>query len=335
MTGAGQRTRGDRLRVGLWPLSLLHALATSVRNGAYDRGIARSHRAGVRVVSVGNLTVGGTGKTPLVVWLVERARARGRRPGVLARGYGRAPGAELNDEGMLLRARFPDLPQVQEADRVAGVARMRAEHDVDLVILDDGFQHRRLQRDFDIVCMDAARPFDRGMLLPAGDLRERPSGLRRADCVVLTRAGGLTADEQDARARTVRRVARRDLPVLFAEHRPIGVVELGTPRTHPVDWLRGRRVHLLSAIARPDAFERTVRGLGAEVLVHEARRDHHVHRPADVAARIAAASADQAVVVVTEKDAVKLDATAGPVMVLRIGLDFLHREPREAEVGLA
>lgn len=325
----------DVLRVGLWPLSLLFGVASSLRNLAFDRGLRKRHHLDVPVLSVGNLTVGGTGKTPLVVWLVERARALGRRPGVLARGYGQAPGAALNDEGMLLAARFPDLPQVQDPDRVAGGRRLCAEHDVDLVILDDGFQHRRLFRDFDVVCLDAVRPFDSGMLLPAGDLRERPRALRRAHAVVLTRAGGLSAEARAARAQDVRRAAGRELPVLSSEHRAVDVVALGDGSVHPVEWLRGRRVHLLSAIARPASFERTVAGLGAEVVAHEVRRDHHVHAPESVRARVAAAAADGAVVVVTEKDAVKLGSPCPGVLVLRIGMAFLDRDPMPEEVGLS
>src|SRR5690606_22578410 len=153
-------------------LSLAYSLGTALRAAAYDRGLLRVERLDVPVVSVGNLTVGGTGKTPLVAWLVERARRAGRRPGVLARGYGRPEGATLNDEGELLAARFADLPQVQDPDRVAGGRRLCATPAVDLVILDDGFQHRRLYRDLDLVCVDAKEPFAGGLQLPAGDLRE-------------------------------------------------------------------------------------------------------------------------------------------------------------------
>src|SRR5690606_2019149 len=131
------------------------AVASVARNAAFDRGLRRARRLPVRVVSIGNLTAGGTGKTPLVVWVCERARALGLVPGVLARGYGRAPGARLNDEGELLAARLPGLPQEQDADRVLAGRRLLARHPVDVVVLDDGFQHRRLERDRDVVCLDA------------------------------------------------------------------------------------------------------------------------------------------------------------------------------------
>lgn len=322
------------LRAGLWPLSLAYGWISDRRNAAYDRGTAAAHRLDVPVVSVGNLTVGGTGKTPLVVWLVERALAAGRRPGVLARGYGRAKGALLNDEGMLLAGRFPDLPQVQDPDRVAGGRRLLASGDVDLVILDDGFQHRRLARDTDLVCVDTEAPFANGLLLPAGDLRERTRGLARASAVVLTRAGAVgDAGRRSAVAR-VRAAAGRDLPVFVTDHRPSDLAVVGSSEILPLSALSGQRVHLLSAIAKPQAFESLVRSLGAEVVAHHVRRDHHVHAPAEVARVRAQAGSDRALLVVTEKDAVKLGAEAEGALVLRIGIVFLGDEPRRGEVGL-
>ena len=322
------------LRAGLWPLSLLYGLVTERRNAAYDRGAAATHRLDVPVVSVGNLTVGGTGKTPLVVWLVERALAAGRRPGVLARGYGRAKGAALNDEGMLLAGRFPGLPQVQDPDRVAGGRRLLARGDVDVVILDDGFQHRRLARDTDLVCVDARAPFANGLLLPAGDLRERTRGLARASAVVLTRAGAVGDAERRSSIARVRAAAGRDLPVFVTDHRPFDLGVIGSSEIRPLSELSGQRVHLLSAIAKPAAFESMARALGAEIVAHHVRRDHHVHAPAEVARVRARADADRALLVVTEKDAVKLGSEAEGALVLRIGLAFLGPEPQPAEVGL-
>jgi tetraacyldisaccharide 4'-kinase len=322
------------LRAGLWPLSLVYGWVSDRRNAAYDRGTAAAHRLDVPVISVGNLTVGGTGKTPLVVWLVEKALAAGRRPGVLARGYGRAKGAPLNDEGMLLAGRFPGLPQVQDPDRVAGGRRLLADGSVDVVILDDGFQHRRLARDTDLVCVDTASPFANGLLLPAGDLRERTRGLARASAVVLTRAGSVGDAERRSTIARVRAAAGRDLPVLVTDHRPQELAVVGSDDVRPIADLARQRVHLLSAIAKPAAFEALVRSLGAEVLVHHVRRDHHVHVPADVARLRARAEADGAILLVTEKDAVKLGAEAAGILALRIGIVFLGAEPATAEVGL-
>ena len=327
-------TRG-MLRASLWPFSLAFGAVAWLRGRAYDAGWLRAERLGVRVVAVGNLGVGGNGKTPLVAWLVARALQLGRRPGVLARGYGREPGATLNDEGRLLARRFPGLPQEQAPDRVAAGRRLLARHTVDVLFLDDGFQHRRLARDLDLVCLDAERPFAQGRLLPAGDLREPPSALTRADAVVMTRAGALDEATRRQRIATIHGHARRELPVWFAEHAPLDVESSSDRRCEPVATLRGREVVLLSSIARPAAFEATVVGLGARVLAHHARRDHHRHDPAAVEALARDARRRGAGLLTTEKDAVKLDAVVEPYLVLRIGLRFLGAEPEPSLVGLS
>jgi len=223
-------------------------------------------------VSVGNLTVGGTGKTPLVVWLVEQAIAMGRRPGVLARGYGRAEGAELNDEGMLLAERFPDLPQVQDPDRVAGGRRLVAEYDVDLVILDDGFQHRRLHRDLDIVLIDATRDTLRDRLLPRGFLREPVANLRRADAVVVTRA---TSVDADLAARVEQ--LHGHPPVAWARHTWASLRLAGPDEPDAfaeVDWLRGKRVVTMLGVANPAPILEQVEQAGADVACTIPARDH-------------------------------------------------------------
>lgn len=325
------------LRRSLWPLSFVYAGVAALRNGLFDRGIKRVHRIGLPVISVGNLTVGGTGKTPMVSWLVERAQAEGLRPAILARGYGRAPGAELNDEGLLLRQRHPDVPQVQDPDRVAGAQALERRGDVDLVILDDGFQHRRLHRDRDLVLVDARRPLADHRVLPAGDLRELPAGLHRADLVVMTRAEGLDAPALDQRRAGLRRIARRDdLPVLAAEHAPHGVESRpGTGALAEPGSLRGRRVFLVSSIARPASFEATVERLGAEVVEHRAYRDHHRHDHAALRELARRATELGAELLTTAKDAVKFpDAEDCPHLVLHIGLRFLGAEPDSKQLGL-
>jgi len=289
----------------------------TVRNRHYDR--APPARLDVPVVSVGNLAVGGTGKTPLVVHLIERALAKGRRPGVLARGYGRAAGAALNDEGMLLAGRFPELLQVQDADRVRGGLRLLA-MGADWIVLDDGFQHRRLHRDVDLVCLDAERPFD--AVLPAGRQREPAAGLRRATAVVLTNAGGVREAAVAAIERRVQRHAGRPLPVFVGAHEPVDLVAQPQGATVPLTELRGRRVVLLSAIARPERFTATVSRLGAEIVEHVVRRDHAQFDLDGIEALARSAAARDASLLVTEKDAVKLVRLQAPWLVLRIALRF-------------
>jgi tetraacyldisaccharide 4'-kinase len=321
------------LRRSLWPLAPLYGLASSIRNRFYDGGILRVHRLPVPVLSVGNLTVGGTGKTPLVMWLVERALRRGRRPGVLARGYRRVPGARLNDEGEMLERRFPGLLQVQDPDRVRGGRRL-VELGADLVILDDGFQHRRLHRDRDVVCLDGRQPFADGTLLPAGDLREPRSGLRRASMCLITRAAGLTDEELRARTTWLWQISGRELPVFATEHRPVDLLLQPEGESRPAADLRSRRVVLLSGIARPESFEDTVRGLGAEIVRHLRYPDHHRFRAAELAHAVQLAKEVSAQLLVTEKDDARLQGQPERA-VLRCELSFLGAEPDAEQWGLA
>jgi len=320
------------LRQGLWPLSLLYGMAAAARNWTFDLGLRKARGVDVPVVCVGNLAAGGTGKTPLVVWLVEHLRAQGLNPGVLARGYGRQPGAEFNDEGMLLARRFPGLCQVQDPDRVAGARRLAAQG-VDVIVLDDGFQHRQLRRDRDIVCLDAARPFAGGVL-PSGLLREYPRGLRRAQGVVLTRAGGFTPAAVEERMGQLRRYTSEDALIFAANHAPARLIEMPVGTELGLAALSGAPVHLLSSIARPESFAALVKELGADVRAHTARRDHHQHTAGELAAAEAAAEADGAVLLTTEKDDVKLEEMATRRWVLELDLEFLGAAPSLEFLGL-
>jgi tetraacyldisaccharide 4'-kinase len=314
------------LRKGLWPLSVVYGIAITLRNYLFHAGIRKVHRVGVPVVSVGNIAAGGTGKTPLVVWLVERAIRAGKRPGVLARGYGRAPGEELNDEGKLLARRFPGLAQVQDPDRVRGARRLIAENGVDVIIVDDGFQHRRLHRDWDLVCLDTVRPFAGG-LLPVGYLREYPKALRRADALILTRAGGIAIEAVEERREKLAACAGADVPAFASDHVPVRLREMPSGAEIPLEALRGKRVVLLSGIARPESFAETVEGLGAEVVHHVRRRDHHLHTSEELSEIEGLVDRLDATLVTTEKDDVKLVDCSASRLVLELDLRFLGEEP--------
>lgn len=313
------------LRRSLWPFAPLYGLGVALRNRAFDRGGREIRKLSVPVVSIGNLSVGGTGKTPLVVWLVEQLQGAGHKVGVLARGYGKAPDAALNDEGMLLERRFPGLPQVQDPDRFRGGQRLVGAHRVDVVLLDDGFQHRQLHRDLDIVCMDARRPFADGMLLPAGDLREPRGSLKRAGTVVLTRCDTLGRLDLRQRIEGLLRRIGRPVPVHAAWHRPRDVFSVPSGEVLAVDGLRGQRVVLLAGIARPSTFEATVADLGAEIADRLFFPDHHRFTERDVADAVQLAEDADAVLLTTEKDDVRLPggADAVPRLVLRVDLEFV------------
>ncbi|MCP3919150.1 MAG: tetraacyldisaccharide 4'-kinase [bacterium] len=303
--------RGGGVELLRVPAALFGA-AARLRGALYDRGLLSVVQLDVPVLSVGNLTAGGTGKTPMVAWLARLLEARGLRPGLLARGYGRGEQA-LNDEGRLLARLFPEAPQVQDKDRALGgqeLVRLGA----DVIVLDDGFQHRRLYRELDVVLIDAGRPWGLAApvaggepvraLLPRGLLREKPGALVRADVVVITRADTVGPERCDALTEEILRHVP-GLPVARARHRPSGLARLATGERVELGLLKGLDVELVSAIGNPEAFEDTVRGLGANVRTHHRFADHHPYNAADVAGL-----GDRALVT-TAKDAVKLEVLDG------------------------
>ncbi|MEO6593299.1 MAG: tetraacyldisaccharide 4'-kinase, partial [Planctomycetota bacterium] len=234
---------GNPLRSTLWPVGLLYGTVAAMRNWSFDAGLRAVHRLAVPVVSIGNLTVGGTGKTPTVAFVCGLARARGRRPGVLARGYGRVVGAEWNDEGVLLQRRMPWLLQAQDPDRVAAGQRL-VQQGATYLVLDEGMQHRRLHRDLEVVCLDAELPFGNGQCLPAGDLREFRFALRRGGLMLLTRAGRLAKEQLATRLARIRAIAGREVAVHACEHVASDVVVQPAGTVVPLAAVRGRRAVL-------------------------------------------------------------------------------------------
>jgi len=266
----------------------------------------------VPVISVGNLAVGGTGKTPFVAWLAQRLLVAGRRPGILARGYGGpVAGGTLNDEGCVLaHVLGAAVPQGQGADRVRAGRVLRAEHpEVDVLLLDDGFQHRRLARDLDIVLLDAMEPFGQGHLLPRGRLRESPRALRRAGAVVLTRIERVSEEDVEAAAQRIGSLFNG--PVARARTEPV------PPALR--DELGGARVLAVCGIGNPAAFLGTLADLGAEVVGRRILADHAALDEAgwlELAAQARARGAE--CVVTTRKDAVKVAALPPEVVVVDI-----------------
>lgn len=299
--------------------------AVGWRNRRYDRGKAETHAISVPVASVGNLTLGGTGKTPMVVWIARWFRAHGVRVAVVSRGYGAEAGSR-NDEAMELEQKLPDVPHVQNPDRVAGALMAVEEFDTQLILLDDAFQHRRIARDLDIVLLDALEPFGFGHVFPRGTLREPPASLARAHAVVLTRADMLAADERRRLREEVRRLAPA---AAWAEvtHAPRELISSSDQR-QPVETLRDLPVAAFCGVGNPAGFRHTLEICGARVIAFREFADHYRYARADVESLDAwARGLEAAAVVCTQKDLVKLgiDRLGGqPLWAVAVDIEFLQ-----------
>lgn len=257
--------------------SLGYRLAVAIRNTLYDQRILRAHPVDVPVLSIGNITTGGTGKTPLVVWLC-RQLTQNAGVAVLTRGYkASTQDAERRtqtaaDEPSLIARACPGVQVVVNPDRVDG-ARTAIDQGARVLVLDDGFQHRRIARDLDIVAIDSTLPFGYGRLLPAGLLREPLAGLARAQSAVITRSDLVRPAELDEIERTLRQV-NPGLVIARAVHAP-AAVHLADHRTLSPGDLAGRRVYAFCGIGNPEAFFRTLTRLGVELAGTKAFDDHH------------------------------------------------------------
>lgn len=293
-------------------LSPLYLAEVKRRNGRFDRGVGVT-RLDIPVISVGNLSVGGTGKTPMVMHLVSTLLRAGRRPCIAMRGY-RKRGTLEADETDAYRREFPGVPIVAQPDRLAGLRKLLVAADPvtrpDCVVLDDGFQHRRIARDLDIVLIDASRsPFvDR--VLPAGWLREPVEGLGRAGMVVVTHAELVQAHEVESIDAGVRNARRGRGVDAVARHLWTGLIEGEPGEVRPLDWLLGKRVVASCAIGNPKGFLHSLGqtlGDAGQLAATLVLPDHDPYgrEVALTLARMAADAAAQAIVV-TDKDWSKL-----------------------------
>jgi tetraacyldisaccharide 4'-kinase len=311
-----------------------YSSAVAWRNRQYDLGRKAVERVGVPVISVGNLTLGGTGKTPLIEWLARWFRERHVRVAIVSRGFGAKDGAR-NDEALELAEKLPDVPHVQNPDRVAAARAAIVEHNCQLILLDDAFQHRRIHRDLDIVLLDALEPFGYGHLFPRGMLREPLSSLKRADVIGLSRANLVDATE------------RKRIQSLIRTHAPSGLwIECGhAPRelraasgnSAPLNSLAGRAVAAFCGIGNPDGFRRTLVQCGFNVAALREFPDHFAYPPAEIDSLAAWASRlSIEAVLCTQKDLVKIGSDClgeKPLWAVTIGLEITLGQ-RELEACL-
>lgn len=333
MSGRRRDVGARLLRGALGVASYGYGVAVTLRNYAYDRGWLSVQHANVPVISLGNITTGGTGKTPLAAWLANWLVEQGYRPGILSRGY-RSLHAEPgslesagNDEKRVLDRLCPGVPHLQQRDRVQSSKRLVDEFSCDVLLLDDGFQHRRLARDLDLVLIDALQPWGFRHLLPRGLLRESLAGLRRAGLVIVTRANQVADTDRRQLQDELRRI--RDhaecVEVAFRPQRLLGLD--GSIRD--LNSMARQKGHAFCGIGNPEGFRQTLATIQIDFDLR-AFPDHH-HYTAEDLAGLAANAHDARVdlVLTTLKDLVKIPPTAWtgpPLYAVDIGVEFLSGE---------
>ena len=322
------------LREALLAPAALYRIGSGVRNYAFDTGVLRQHRLPVPVISVGGLTVGGSGKTPVIRYLAEHLVDLGYRPAILSRGYGRkerrpllvTPNqtwGEVGDEPLLLATALPGVPVMVGPDRLLTGFLATQNSGADILLMDDGFQHRRIARTIDIVVIDAAHPLGNGRLLPAGPLRESVRALSRAHAVFLTRV------DQTESTENVRKLVQQHssgLPIIETAYRPTRLVRLVDAEPIPFATLNGQRVVTLSGVANPRSFEQTLETLGATVVRSARHPDHHPFTPVDLEQVCRLAQEHKAAwIVTTEKDAMRLPTVRLPTHLTRLDIALVLR----------
>ena len=345
-----ERRAGKRagiLRILLLGLSFLYLRIVTGRIRLFNSHVLRSHQLGCPVVSIGNLTVGGTGKTPVVEKLARDLSERGRRVAILSRGYKsvrrkglHGPSSQVRvvsdggailldsktagDEPFMLAKNLRGVAVVVDKDRVECGRHAVEQLGCDLLILDDGLQYLKLHRRFDIVLIDREAPFGNEHLLPRGTLREPPSNLRRATHILITKCDGSDLGELHRRIRKYNRTA----PIIECRHRPVEMVDLATGEISPLSTLEGMRAASLSAIASPESFEHGLRKLGVSLELTQSFADHHRYSRREIDRFLTrAARRGLSCILTTEKDAVRMPRLLNqelPVRYLRIEIEIIR-----------
>jgi len=325
-------------------LSVLYRALVYLRRIFFGFHIFKRNKIPCPVISIGNLTLGGTGKTPTVIQVAQLLTKNNRRPVVVSRGYGRKDETKIivvsdgqsvlvdtqtgGDEPVMIGSKLPGIPVVVGRKRYQAALLALQRFSPDVVVLDDGFQHIQLKRDLDIVLLDAGNPFGNGKLFPAGILREPINALKRAHAVLITKTDVATdvgklkeAIRQHTRAR-----------IFTSSQIPVDLIDYRSSDIKPLTALRGSKVLALSGIARPDSFTSMLRSLGADITATCTYRDHFDYQKSDLAA-IYRKAADEKIsmIVTTEKDAIRLKKLhADGVWALRIELIVVENDEWEA-----
>ncbi len=312
-------------RAIFWAIRIPYGIGVRLRNALFDWGWKKIEKVEIPVICVGNLTLGGTGKTPCVEWLGRLLLEQGYHCVILSRGYGNESGR--NDEAIVLEENLPEVPHLQGKDRVALAKTAIEELECEVLILDDGFQHRRLHRDLDIVLLDSFDPWGKNRLFPHGFLREPKKEIRRADIVIITRSEGLNSIDKEKIESEIRRYNTK-CTIAYARHQPIQFFNLKDQKN--INEIKGKSVAGFCGIGNPNAFEKTLRDLEANIIAWKNYPDHHNYTKKDVEElKDWAKSTGCELIVTTQKDWVKLridDLGLVPLFALRVGFEIIDNK---------
>lgn len=292
------------------PFSFLYFFIILIRNICYDLNIFRRYGINAKVISVGNITWGGTGKTPVVAFIADILARKNRKVSILIRGYG-------NDESELLPkltngSKGDDkgpykVPVLVGKDRVKKGKEAIENHLSDTVLLDDGFQYRRLRRDLDILCIDATKPFGNGWVIPSGILREGLGSLKRADIFLITKIDLVSSKDRLEKLERELKSMNPKAVIAKAIHRPLYFYKILNEEKVGINELQDKELVIVSAIGSPECFEKTILRLGLKINKHFTFRDHHAYTYKDLIAIEDYCKANKLdIVITTEKDAVKI-----------------------------
>ena len=348
--------RANALKLVLGGVSLIYSRAVQLRLALYRRRIFRPQELGCPVVSIGNLTVGGTGKTPVAEMLARELQKRGRRVAILSRGYKSVPrpfmqrlrnklfrhldlfpprivsdgkrvlldSRHAGDEPHMLAKNLPGVCVLVDKDRVKSGLHALRHFDTDIMLLDDGLQYQRLRHRLDVVLVDRQSPFGNEHLLPRGTLREPPSNLRRASFIIITKSSAQPDHDLISRLRRLNRTAA----IIECDHVPRYWQDIVSGQRLPLNHLSGRYVGAMSGIARPESFEEAVRRLGAKLEITKSFANHHRFTKKEILRFLEwcdRRSLDA--LVTTEKDAVRfptIDTPSVPMLFLRVEIEILR-----------
>jgi len=318
ISGQSSSISASTLRLLLGIAAIGYSVVIRLRNFLYSKGLLKVHSVDAAVLCIGNITTGGTGKTPLVVWLCNlitqnsKLKTQNCKCAILTRGY-KAKAQEnegIKDEIAILTESCPEAEVIVNPDRVAGAAEAVDKYTAKVLIMDDGFQHRRLARDLDIIAIDATLPFGFGKLLPAGLLREPVSSLKRARAAIITRCDQVTDAELDELERKLRAI-KSDMIIAKSVHAPV-YAKLKNDKEISIGQLKGKKIFTFCGIGNPDAFLNTAKNLGAKLAGSKIYDDHYHYTDAcltEISERAKELEAD--LILTTQKDWTKVISKLG------------------------